>query len=219
MADFNPFSVFGDDEEDDASFAALPGRLRESAGTSVYDNAANSIRSFYGKPLTDGASDNYARQSGALAQLQGQLGGDRKAQDRDKWLSVAAALLSPTQTGKTSESIANALGVYAGASAKQRAEERDTSLALAKLMQQYEIADLKAKAAASKAAKPKYVRDELMGEFVQVPGTGGMADLPQPGEEVVVAEEIPVLTPEQVAAIPAGSGVKFRTVDGREGVR
>ncbi len=162
MAGANPFAVFGDDGEDDlSSFAALPGRMRESVGTSLYDDAANSIRSYYGKPMTDQANGDYARQSGALAQLGQSLGGDRKAEDRDKWLSVAAALLSPTQTGKTSESLANALGVYAKTNAAQRDDERTTSLALAKLMQQYQIADRRAKAVEYKTEHPDVVLDVL----------------------------------------------------------
>ena len=125
-----------------------------------------------------------------LDQLAQRFGVQRtKADDSEKWLSVAAALFAPTETGKTSESLAKALGVYAGAKGAERKEDRETSLALAKLMQRYESDAMRAEAlgvraarAAAKDAKPKYQYDEYDQKWVQVPGTGGMPDLPQTGQ-------------------------------------
>lgn len=116
--------------------------------------------------------------------------------DSEKWLSVAAALLSPTETGKTSESLAKALGVfgqYAGEKRKYGLAQADQ---MADLMSRYDVAGsnlaarlLAAKAAADKARRPKYQYDAYQGEWVQVPGSGGLPDLPQPDEGLIVVTD------------------------------
>ena len=183
-------------------FAAMLGRAKESNGAFVYDTAGRSIRRDGGRPLTDEAEAQYAQQSGALDQLAQRFGVQRtKADDSEKWLSVAAALFAPTETGKTSESLAKALGAYATATGDQKKEERSTSLALAKLMQRYESDAMRAQAVAAKtqaaALAPKWMSVAPGAKLV----------------DVNAVNQLPVYTPEQAAALPQGTG-KFRGTDG-----
>lgn len=196
-------------------FAAMLGRAKESNGASIYDATAQHFRQQYGRPRTDMAEADYAQQSGALDQLAQRFGVQRtKADDSEKWLSVAAALFAPTETGKTSESLAKALGVYAGAKGAERKEERETSLALAKLMQRYESDAQRASTARYKAENPRLVMDQLA--QARHPITGAIvADAsgqPVAVEEAPVAE-VPVLTVEQAALVDVGT--VFRDVNGK----
>ena len=186
-----------------SSFAALPSRAKESLGTSVYDNVANSIRTAYGKPMTQAAEGQYA-------QLASQFGIDRgKPDDSEKWLSVAAALFAPTQTGKTSESIARALGAYATATGDQKKEERSTSLALAKLYQRYQSDAMRAEAAAAKAAMPKTTLNPQTGAPTIVPAASQVAH-PTSEDEY---KALPAGTPYVVPGGPSGGTILYKGVD------
>ncbi len=200
-------------------FAAMQGKLgvkaREATGAAVYDNARDSIRTQFSSPMTVAAQAGYQQQSGGLQGLTEQLAAQRDRSlsslsdayakatpsGNEKWLSVAAALLAPTETGKTSESLARALGVYAGAKGEERKTAQARAIELSKLASRYDIENAKLfgrmAIAQQNQGKPKYMA---------VPAGGKLVD-------VNAASQLPVMTPDEVRANP--NVRSWRTTDGR----
>lgn len=157
-----------------------------------------------------------SRRAENLARLEQQYKAAQPS-DSEKWLSVAAALLSPTETGKTTESLAKALGVFGQYAGENRKFAQAKAGDIASMLAKYDIAEgnqavrmAAAQAAADKAKRPKYQFDEYNQTWVQVPGTGGVPDLPQPGEG------LPVVTDEtSYAAV----GIGKQYVDDKGNIR
>lgn len=188
------------------------------AGASLFDSAAESIRAARLGPMAQQAGGAYNQQAGALGSMVDRLAARRNASvssldkayrsaqpsDSEKWLGIAAALLSPTETGKTTESIAKALGAYGQYQGRSREANAERSLALAKLAAQYDVAEGNLAAKFAAAQKPPRLAFDVAGN-ARDPYTGAVIEPPE--------QDIPVLTPEQVLSNPQIT--KWQTTDGR----
>lgn len=146
----------------------------------------------------------------------------------DMLFALSQALLSPRRYrgfGGTMYNVSQALGGLNDREEKARQAREDAlfnlqqQTAAGKFEDQAEALKLRvqvakeqaeAEEAARKAALPKYQYDATEGRWVIQPGTGGTPHL--------ATADIPVLTPEQVAAAsrdPANRGREFKTTDGR----
>lgn len=189
------------------------------AGASLFDSAAESIRAARLGPMAAQAGGAYDRQAGALGSMVERLSArrnssvsalekayaDAQPSDSEKWLGIAAALLSPTETGKTSESLAKALGVFGQYAGEKRKFTQAKASDLATLASRYDIAEGNLAARMASAMKPPRLAFDALGR-ARDPYSG---DIVEPG-----AKELPVLTPEQAAALPEGFG-EFRGIDGQ----
>ena len=132
-----------------------------------------------------------SRRAENLARLEQQYKAAQPS-DSEKWLSVAAALLSPTETGKTTESLAKALGVFGQYAGENRKFAQAKAGDMATLASRYDIAEgqLAARlaaqqAAATRANRPKSVivdslgkaHDPMTGEIVLEPPPEAWAEL------------------------------------------
>lgn len=144
-----------------------------------------------------------SRRAENLARLEQQYKAAQPS-DSEKWLGIAAALLSPTETGKTTESIAKALGAYGQYQGRSREANAERSLALAKLAAQYDVAEGNLAAKFAAAQKPPRLAFDVAGN-ARDPYTGAVIEPPE--------QDIPVLTPEQVLSNPQIT--KWQTTDGR----